>query len=298
MNHRFAIVSLFCIFAFLSTEAAAQPNRNQARNAVRKMAGFELTGSSVRVKTISQTSPTTAEVTAEIRTVFRLEQDKQGHWRVAEIRTGQDRWERVDLIAQALHVDVAANECSSPDPPFRASTAVDPSHKRARCLLGNLLGVEVPSDSLRIQEITPLAVPMSTGPSALVVAWVRIDAQLNQQNRNWQVTALRTPPHNWVQIESVVAAINSSKQKEASAELEVMAKALERFRAERGFYIVSDSQSVVIDHLSPRFLSRVIRIDPWNQPYRYQGERDQFTLRSIGPDTKEGTADDVVVSRR
>jgi hypothetical protein len=48
-----------------------------------------------------------------------------------------------------------------------------------------------------------------------------------------------------------------------------------------------------MDHLSPRYLPRVIRIDPWQRPYKYQGERDRFTLRSLGADGKDGTADDI-----
>jgi len=34
-------------------------------------------------------------------------------------------------------------------------------------------------------------------------------------------------------------------------------------------------------------------MDPWHQPYRYQGERDHFILRSTGPDGKADTADDI-----
>jgi len=41
----------------------------------------------------------------------------------------------------------------------------------------------------------------------------------------------------------------------------------------------------------------VLRLDPWNQPYQYQGERDRFTLSSSGPDRKSKTADDITVSR-
>jgi len=51
---------------------------------------------------------------------------------------------------------------------------------------------------------------------------------------------------------------------------------------------------VLIDHLSPHYLERVIRLDPWNRPYQYQGERDHFSLRSNGPDGKSGTGDDVL----
>jgi hypothetical protein len=62
-----------------------------------------------------------------------------------------------------------------------------------------------------------------------------------------------------------------------------------------GFFVISDQYAVLID-LHPRYLSHVIGIDSWQHPYRYQGERDHFTVRSVGPDGKVNTDDDIVVS--
>jgi hypothetical protein len=259
------------------------------------MAGFELTNGSVRVKSVSPTSPTAADVSAEIRTVFKFEKDKLGFWRVAEIRTGPRHWEDIDFIASALHSERAAKECTAPDPPFKGSAVLDPSVKRARCLLGSLLGVDVPSDAVRIQQVSPLAVPLAPEPSAVVVSWIKVDARLVNDKRGWHVAELRTGNRGWVSLEPLLAAVNDLKRKQARAEMESIAKALEQFRKDRGVYVVSDQQAVVIDHLNPRYLSLIIRVDPWHQPYKYQGEQEHFTLRSAGPDGKENTADDIQV---
>jgi len=40
----------------------------------------------------------------------------------------------------------------------------------------------------------------------------------------------------------------------------------------------------------------VIRIDPWHQPYEYEGTRTSYVLRSNGPDGNANTADDIVVA--
>jgi hypothetical protein len=53
---------------------------------------------------------------------------------------------------------------------------------------------------------------------------------------------------------------------------------------------------VLIDHLSPKYLIRVIRVDPWHRPYQYDGQQDHYSLRSLGPDGKPNTPDDIVVS--
>jgi hypothetical protein len=292
-------LSLACGFvAMAAPNVRAELSSKQARKALTRLAGFELTSGAVRVKTIATTNDSTAEVSAEIRTVFKFAQDRQGSWRVVEIRTGQDRWEEVELIAAALRVSVPASNCTAPDPPARGLGAIDPSVKRARCLLGSLLGIEIPSDALRIQEVDPMPIPLATQASATVVAWVKIEARLLNDQHGWHVTELRTGNRGWIHIDAVLAAVSEVKQKQARSELELIASALEKFRRERGYYIVSDSQAVAIDHLSPRYLARVIRVDPWHQPYRYAGERDHFTLRSTGPDGKENTPDDIELTGR
>jgi hypothetical protein len=96
------------------------------------------------------------------------------------------------------------------------------------------------------------------------------------------VAALRTGNHEWVRPEILIASGDEAKNIQAREEMDAIKRALAKFRNERESYIASDSHAVLIDYLSPRFLSRVIRHDPWGEPYRYSGERDNFTLRSLG----------------
>lgn len=293
---QFLRLFILCTVVFSASSVRADLSQKQARKLITRMAGLDLPGGSVRVKTISNPSAITAEASVEVRTVFRFEKDLRGNWRVAEIRTGQNNWEEISFIANALKTQVGTNECK--DAPVKKAIASDPSARFARCLLGNLLGVEVPSDAVRIQEVEPFVVPMASQPSALVVAWIMVDARFARDGKSgWRVSEVRTGNREWVTLEPLVAAVNEEKQKKARTELELIANALEQFRAERGVYVVSDKQAVVIDHLNPRYLSRVIRFDPWQQPYKYQGERDHFTLRSAGPDRKENTPDDIVLGQ-
>jgi hypothetical protein len=242
----------------------------------------------------------TAEAAAELRAVFKLQKDPQENWRVAEIRTRPSVWEDIDFIARALNAasfNTANNPCTAPDPPFKSSSAIQPTMKRSRCLVGNLLGVEVPSDAVRIQEVSPLEIPLGDRPSAVVVAWVRIDVRLLSGPKGWQVTELRTGKNEWAKLDLIIAAVNEMKRAQARIELVAIAKALESFRKDRDSYIVSDSHAVLIDYLNPRYLPVVVRVDPWSQPYKYEGTRDHFTLRSLGADGKENTPDDILVNQ-
>ena len=283
---------LFCgVVALAAVDARAELSSKQARQAITRMAGFELPRDAVRVKTVTPGTP--AEVTADVRNVFKFEQDEAGRWHIAEIRTAQDRWESVCLIAGAAHANLASDECHAPDPPFKGAAALDPSVKRARCLIGVLTGIDVPSDAVRIQEINPMPVPLASQASAVVVAWIRVTARLVNEGKGWQVSELRTGNRDWVKLQPLVGALNERKTAQARSEIGTMSEALRRYMLEHGFYVVSDSHAVLIDHLNPRYLSKVIRVDPWNHPYKYDGQRDRFTIRSAGPDGKDQTADDI-----
>ena len=287
---------LVCLLAFIVPTVRADLSPKQARKLITRMPGFELTNESVRIKTISAASAQAAEVTAEIRTAFKFEKDQRGSWRVAEIRTQPDQWEDLGLVSKALGSSLTANECNAPDPPYGGALATDPSVKRARCLLGDLLGVEVPSDAVRIQEVAPFSIPLASQPSAVVTAWIRVDARLINGRKGWEIVELRTGKRDWVKLEPLIASLNEEKRRQARTDLEAIGMALEVFRSERGFYVVSDKHSVAVDHLHPRYLPLIIRVDPWHQPYKYDGQRDHFTLRSSGPDGKDNTADDIRIA--
>src|SRR6185369_13491774 len=170
------------------------------------------------------------------------------------------------------------------------------TNKRARCLVANLFGVALPSDDVRIKEISPFGLSIGSESAALVEAFVRADFRVVRDAKRWRVAEFKSGSREWVNVAGLEAAIDGVKRSAATDELSTIAKALGDFRRERGSFVVSDSESVLIDHLSPRYLPRVIRIDPWYRPYQYDGQPDHYSLRSVGPDGKPNTPDDVVVS--
>jgi Type II secretion system (T2SS), protein G len=307
----------FCTFILSASNVLAELKPGQARKLLTRVAGSELPSSAVRVKRVTPVDASTAEVRAEIETAFRLEQNQSGQWAIREVRTAPDRWEEMDVIATSIGVArpsrLATGEvtmsaltapppvcgCDGPEFSVRNADATEPSVKRARCLLARFLGITLPSDAVRIKEISPLGLPMSSNPSASVVTTMQMDFRFtNEAKKGWRVTQVRTGNRDWMNLDRFVDAINERKGWAAKAELQAVADALERFRRDRGFYVTSDQQRVLIDHLSPRYLAQVIRIDPWHKPYEYLGERDHFTLRSGGPDGKPNTPDDVVLASR
>jgi hypothetical protein len=130
----------------------------------------------------------------------------------------------------------------------------------------------------------------------LVVALVQVDFRLARDARSWHVAELKSGARNWVNVANVPSRLDQLKRSTATDDLSLIASALDKFRRERGHFVVSDKESVLIDHLSPKYLVRVIRVDPWHRPYQYDGQQDHYSLRSLGPDGKPNTSDDIVVS--
>ena len=166
--------------------------------------------------------------------------------------------------------------------------AGDLTPKEARKVIARLAGIQLPSDAVRVKSIS------SMGDSAVVVAQVETAFRLVNENDKWRVAEIRTGDRRWEDLDLLVRALNAEKTSRVRAELETIATALEAFKRERGAYVESTSETQLIDFLNPRYLSRVIRLDTWHQPYEYEGTRTSYVLRSAGPDGKPATADDIV----
>src|SRR5436189_2639092 len=138
--------------------------------------------------------------------------------------------------------------------------AGDLSVKEARRLIARMAGIQLPSDAVRIKDVSSL------GSSATVTAQVETAFKFEKgSDGKWKVAEIRTGDRRWENVELLTKALNAEKTARARAELESIATALDAFHRERGTYIESRNESALIDHLNPRYLARVIRIDPWNQ---------------------------------
>ncbi len=164
------------------------------------------------------------------------------------------------------------------------------SKDEARKLIANLAGFELKKDAVNVTEISTL------GSSATAVAQVETAFRFVKQNGKWRVAEIRAGEGQWEDVELLARALNAEKVARARAELEMLATALEAFRRERGFYVAVEDESALVDHLHPRYLQSIIRFDPWHRSYEYEGTRDTYMLRSLGPDGKARTPDDVTIS--
>ena len=292
---RVSIINLLLLAVVVAVPVRADLSQKQARKVIQTMAGWSLPGDGVHIRSVNSSSAESAEVTADIEAVFRLRLF-EGHWQLQEIRIAPDRWERLAIIARAARVELSEAECDGPLPLPRSKLSTQLTTKRARCVVAALLGVTLPSDDVRIKEISPFGLSIGSESAALVTALVHADFRLARSAGTWTVTEFKSGRRDWANVSELPLAIDQIKRSTANDELSIIAKALGDYRRDRGSFVVADKESVLIDHLSPKYLIRIIRVDPWHRPYQYDGQQDHYSLRSLGPDGKPNTPDDVVVS--
>jgi hypothetical protein len=287
-----ALVFIPCLFV---NTVFAELSQKQARRLISKAAGMSLPTSAVRIESINSTNESTAEASTELQLVFRFARDEAGHWQIREVRTGEAQWESVEVMAQATKLELTENRCGAIDELGRTKPQSDLTVKQARCLIASLFGVSLPSDAVRIKEISGLS--LGSEPSAIVESLVRMYFRFVKDSRGWRVSEFHSGNRPWITLESVPSTVDSLKRAKTNEDMNAVAAALEAFRRVRGSFVVTQKHSVLIDNLTPHYLHKVIRLDAWHHPYQYQGDADHFTIRSFGPDGKENTADDIVVSR-
>ena len=310
-------------------------SEKQARASIAAAPGFKLKPGAVKIKEISPAGASPVTVTAEVTEAFRLasvedervEQDtgvfKKKRLRAVEFRTGDRTWEEFDYFAatvgaerleaartaiEDLADEYAERQASIKNKGEAESAGANKSGEGAGTT-NEENGAGKKDKSKKKDEKKASVEPLTRGPLTIKslsslgsseVAEVAVEATftLSKDARGgWVVSEVSFGGGPGVDPNALWPSVNSQKAERARAELSTVRDALEAYRRERGFYVVAQDSVVLMDHLSPRYIKRIVRLDPWHNPYRYTGTTDSYTLASDGPDGKPGTADDVTVSR-
>jgi len=287
---RLALLIFSCAI-FFGAAAKTSPGKTEklisqkeARRVIARTAGAELKTDAVRVRDIASSDAAGVAVNAGIETAFRFKKSDDGKWVATEFRIGDRQWETIDFYGGATGIENLARAREELGALAGDFIALRESNKEQK---------ELRRGGLRATDISSLL------SSAVVVIEVEASFRLAKDAANkWRVAEIKFGGDEWRNVDALVAAANAAKSLYARGELQSLRAALEAYRAERGSYVVSDVYAVLVDYLSPRYLARVVRLDPWQRPYRYTSTREQFVIRSDGADGREGTADDVRISSR
>ncbi|HZG50545.1 MAG TPA: type II secretion system protein GspG [Pyrinomonadaceae bacterium] len=322
--------AMLCAFAAgsasrraLAVAAEKAIKKDEARKLIAAASLLELNKEAVTIKEISPPGMG-ATVLAGVKLGFRFVRDEAGAWRVVEVRTGDRQWESFDLLARALDAEriaharaeldafAAALAALAENKSANAAEAKSPTAADAKTTAAGDAPASQAADNARDQtpkELrrgalsvkNPEAALAPSGSSAVVELEVETSVDFARDARGrWQVARVRVgggDGRGFEAFDAFARALDTEKQARARADLENLAAALEEYRRARGFYVVAETASDLVNHLNPRYTAAFIRFDPWHRPYEYEGTRERFTLRSLGADGKADTADDVTIRK-
>ncbi len=306
---------------------------SEARRAISETPGFALRTGAVKVRSVSPAGTMPVLVEADVTEAVRLEwvEDesvpqtggvfKQKRWRAVEFRSGDRSWEEFDLVstpAFAPRLEAARRALEELVTEFAAQQAAAAEKEKAAD--ANLITVPAQAEgdkkdkkkrdaekkkaeeAKKVEPLTrgPLTIKQLSpmGSSAIAEVVVAATFTLSRDARGkWRVDEVSAGGESSGDLAALWLSADAGKAGRARADLAALSEALEAFRRERGSYVVARDSVVLLDHLSPRYSKRIVRLDPWHNPYRYEGTPASYTLGSDGPDGKQGTADDVTLSR-
>ena len=255
---------------------------------------------------------------------------KQKRWRAVEFRTGDRAWEEFELVStpafaarleaarlalEELVTEFAAQQAAAAEKekaadanvvtvPTQAEVEGDKKDKKKRDAEKKKAEAEKKKaeEAKKVEPLTRGALtvkqlsPMGSSVVAEVVVAATFSLSRDARGR-WRVAEVSAGGESSGDLAALWLSADARKAERARADLAALGEALEAFRRERGFYVVARDSVVLFDHLSPRYTKRIIRLDPCHTPYRSAGSAAAYTLASDGPDGKQGTADDVRLSR-
>jgi len=324
---------VFLLLPFVPARAQKRPKpalkQSEARLVVAATPGFKLKKSAVRIKEISAAGESPVTVVADVTEAVRfasVEDErapqtggvfKQKRWRAVEFRTGDRSWEEFDAVASsplgAERVEAARRALEEIVTEFESRQAEAGARKEAsqskdageESQGGDAKGKKKKRKSkekaVKVEPLTrgPLTIKQLNTLLSSAVAEVTVEATFRlakDDSGKWRVSDISVGDASVGDLAALWRSADAPKVARARADLGALRDALEAFRRERGFYVVASDSATLMDHLSPRYIKQIIRLDPWHNPYRYNGTTDSYTLASDGADGKPGTADDVTLS--
>ena len=160
--------------------------------------------------------------------------------------------------------------------------------REAREKIAAALGLDK-ADRVHVKSISAMS------GDAIVEAQVEAAFRLTtDKDGKWKAVEVRTGDRRWESLELIDTAVGKEKALRTTAELRTIVTALEAYKRERGHCVVAETGAALIDHLAPRYLGTVTRLDAWSHELQYKGTETSYRIASVGPDGKPNTADDIV----
>lgn len=162
--------------------------------------------------------------------------------------------------------------------------------RQTRDQLRTLGGAELDAEAVEVTNAR------ASGGRATAEVTIRTAVTLRRQGNQWVLDEIRLGDRRWEKVDRIVQAMEQARSEETRRQMDKILAGIAGYRSVHGRLPKLDDFVELIDLLNPEFLDEVIRLDGWQNPFRFELEDDgTLELRSDGPDGKRGTDDDLVI---
>lgn len=158
--------------------------------------------------------------------------------------------------------------------------------------------LQASGDVLKDKDVDIRSVTQTAPGTAVVDAELRVGLALQKVQEQWTIKDVKLGEGDWRDLRALLSALEQIQALETRSRLEAMAAAIERYNREHGALPEFHDFVSLTDTLSPAYLSPLIRLDAWRNPFSaYRTGAASIRLVSPGPDGREGTSDDIELTR-
>jgi len=156
---------------------------------------------------------------------------------------------------------------------------------------------ELGSSTLVPSAVSIRRVVNQSGNRAIAEANVDLAVQLERdaQGSPWHIASVRLGDGNWVPIAEFNAVMSEAQKRQTTSALAKLTTGVAAYRQRNGGSPppATDIKGIT-DILHPQYMNDLVLDDAWGHPIEVEVSGNTIRFRSLGPDGKKGTDDDIV----
>jgi hypothetical protein len=152
----------------------------------------------------------------------------------------------------------------------------------------------MPQEALQKEDLDVAGIRHVGGSEAIVETRLKTAFRFEKVKGRWIVREIRFGHGQWEKVSDLSRALEAVKIEETRNMLDRIVEAIQKYRDANGSLPAFNDYVSLSDLLSPKFLTPLIRLDPWRQPLAAEHRSpDSIIIWSSGPDGKQSTSDDI-----
>jgi len=155
---------------------------------------------------------------------------------------------------------------------------------------------ELGSSTLTPDAVSIRRVVSQSGDHLIAETSVELAVQFERDSASspWHIASVRLGDKNWVSVPQFIAALQEVERKTTSTSLAKLVAGVTTYRQRNGSLPVAKDIRALSDVLHPLYMTDLVLDDAWGRPIELETLDSNIRFRSLGPDGKSGTADDIL----